>query len=177
MDAGKRCARRAMTQFLRPHRSVNSGRSALDRSLHPAGAMNMNSLVIVADAARARLFRTAKTSDAEAAVELVEVETLGAGAAAPASAAGDELRPFARQIAQHAAQFAHYHFCNPVIVVASLPVSTAIFAELERELPNAHVCRVTADMAELPPRELMRQLRQRAAFTPLPARTPGQIEL
>ena len=136
----------------------------------------MNSLVIVADLARARLFRTAKTSDAEAAVELVEVETIGA-ATAPASAAGDELRPFARQIAQHAAQFAHYHFCNPVIVVASLPVSTAIFAELERELPNAHVCRVTADMAELPPRELMRQLLQRAAFTPLPAKTPGQIEL
>jgi hypothetical protein len=138
--------------------------------------MNMNSLVIVADAARARLFRTAKTSDVEAAVELVEVETLGA-AAAPASAAGDELRPFARQIAQHAAHFAHYHFCNPLIVVASLPVSTAIFAELERELPNAHVCRVTADMAELPPRELMRQLRQRAAFTPLPMKTPGHIEL
>lgn len=137
----------------------------------------MNSLVIVADAARARLFRTAKTSDAEEGVELVEVEMLRAEPAAAESAADEELRPFARQVAQHTAQFAHYHFCNPVIVVASLPVSTAIFAELERELPNAHVCRVTGDMAELPPRELMRQLLQRAAFTPLPARTPGQIEL
>jgi hypothetical protein len=139
--------------------------------------MNMNSLVIVADAARARLFRTAKTSDAEGGVELVEVGMLGAEPAAAASAADEELRPFARQIARHAAQFAHYHFCNPVIVVASLPVSTAIFAELERELPNAHVCRVTGDMAELPARELMRQLLLRSVFTPLPARTPGQIEL
>jgi hypothetical protein len=142
--------------------------------------MNMNSLVIVADVARARLFRTAKTSDAEAAIELVEIDALdapGAEHAAPPSAADAELRPFARQIAQHAAQFAHYHFCNPVIVVASLPVSMAIFGELERELPNAHVCRVTGDMAELPPRELVRQLVQRAAFTPLSAKTPGQIEL
>jgi protein required for attachment to host cells len=139
--------------------------------------MNMNSLVIVADAARARLFRTAKTSDAEAAVELVEVEALDAGDAAPSSAVDDELPRFARQIASHAAQFAHYHFCNPFIVVASLPVSTAIFGELERELPNVHVRRVTGEMVELPPRELMHELLERAAFTPLPARTPGQIEL
>jgi protein required for attachment to host cells len=139
--------------------------------------MNMNSLVIVADAARARLFRTAKTSDAEAAVELLEVEALDANDAAPASAVGDELPRFAKQIASHAAQFAHYHFCNPFIVVASLPVSTAIFGELERELPNAHVRRVTAEMGGLPPRELMQKLLERAAFTPLPAKTPGQIEL
>jgi protein required for attachment to host cells len=139
--------------------------------------MNMNSLVIVADAARARLFRTAKTSDAEAAVELVEVDALEATNAAPAGAADEGLPRFARKVAAHAAQFAHYHFCNPCIVVASLPVSTAIFGELERELPNAHVRRVTGEMAELPPRELMRQLLERAAFTPLPAKTPGQIEL
>jgi hypothetical protein len=145
--------------------------------LHHADSMNMNSLVIVADAARARLFRTAKTGDAEAAVELVEVEGLDTDDAALSSAADGELTRFARQIASHAAQFAHYHFCNPVIVVASLPVSTAIFAELERELPNAHVRRVTSDMGDLPPRELMRKLLQQAAFSPLPAQTPGHIEL
>lgn len=145
--------------------------------MHHAGSMNMNSLVIVADAARARLFRTAKTSDAEAAVELLEVEALDAKGAAPASAVGNELPRFAKQIASHAAQFAHYHFCNPFIVVASLPVSTAIFGELERELPNAHVRRVTAEMGGLPPRELMQKLLERAAFTPLPAKAPGQIEL
>jgi protein required for attachment to host cells len=150
--------------------------------------MNMNSLIIVADAARARLFRTAKTGDVEAAIELVEIEALDASRwrgesnraeaqASPSSASDDEVVQFARQVAGRAAQFAHYHFCNPVIIVASLPLSTAMFAELERELPNAHVRRVTGDMAQLPPRELMRQLQARAAFTPLPARTPGQIEL
>jgi hypothetical protein len=135
--------------------------------------MNMNSLVIVADATCARLFRTAKTGDAEAAVELVEIDALDASA----SAAEDALPSLAKQVAAHAAQFAHYHFCNPLIVAASLPVSTAIFGELERALPNAHVRRVTGDMAHLPPRELMQQLQARAAFTPLPARTPGQISL
>jgi protein required for attachment to host cells len=158
-----------------PHSS--SGSTGLDHSLHHAGGMNMNSLVIVADTARARLFRTAKTSDAEVGIELLEVEALDAKDAIPTSAVGDDLPRFARQIASHAAQFAHYHFCNPFIVVASPPVSMAIFGELERELPNAHVRRVTAEMGELPPRELIRELLERAAFTPLPARTPGQIEL
>lgn len=152
--------------------------------------MNMNSLIIVADAARARLFRTAKTGDVEAAVELVEVEALDASRwrelgnsaesqekASLSSASDGEVVRFARQVAGRAAQFAHYHFCNPLIVVASLPLSTLLFGELERELPNAHVRRVTGDLVELPPSELMRQLQARTAFTPLPARTPGQIAL
>jgi hypothetical protein len=135
--------------------------------------MNMNSLVIVADAASARLFRTAKISDAEAGAELVEVGALEASA----STSEEALSTLAKQIAARAAEFAHHHFCNPFIVVASSPVSMSILAELERQLPNAHVRRVTGDLVRLPLGELMQQLQERAAFTPLPARTPGQIEL
>jgi protein required for attachment to host cells len=153
--------------------------------------MNMNSLIIVADASRARLFRTAATDVAEPAVELIEIDSLNASEPSDGAPRQDErtangeaepgpsesLRRFADRIAVHAAQFAHGHFCNPLIVVSDQPVSTAILAGLARELPNVHIRRVTADVAQLPPRELMQELQQRAAFTPLPARTPGRIEL
>ena len=153
--------------------------------------MNMNSLVIVSDAECARMFRTAKTAAPKAPVELVEIETIHASPAGPheaargaraaaagtAPAAGGELAPFATQIAARAAQFAHYHFCNPVLVVASETVSTAIFAELERALPNAHVRRVVADLGALRAPEILRQLEDAAAFEPWPANTPGQVAL
>ena len=155
------------------------------------GRMNMNSLVIVADAARARLFRTAATTCTEAPVELIEIGSLNAsetpdrslGKEGEPESRGAEAAPvdalprFANRIAVRAAQFAHYHFCNPFIVVSDEPVSAALLRELAHELPNAHVRRVTADVAQLPPRDLMQELQERAAFTPLPARTPGRIDL
>lgn len=163
----------------------------LDRALHKSGPMNMNSLVIVADASRARLFRTAVTPVANAPVELVEIESLHAtetpdqslrmdaraDATGAGSASAEALPRFANRIAVRAAEFAHYHFCNPFIVVSDESVSTAILGELAHELPNSHVRRVMANVADLPPRELMQELQERAAFTPLPARTPGRIDL
>jgi protein required for attachment to host cells len=153
--------------------------------------MNMNSLVIVADASRARLFRTAATNVAEPTIELIEIDSLNAAEPPDQAPRQDELaangeaenvpseslRRFADRIAIHTAQFAHGHFCNPFIVVSDQPVSAAILAGLARELPNVHVRRVTADVAQMPPRELMQELQQRAVFTPLTARTPGRIEL
>jgi hypothetical protein len=153
--------------------------------------MNMNSLVIVADASRARLFRTAATNLAEAPIELIEVgslqaceprvrdprrETQGAGGEAD-NGSSETLPGFAHRVAVGAAQFAHDHFCNPFIVVSDQPVSAALLAALAHEVPNGHIRRVTADVVQLPPRELMRELERRAAFIPLPARTPGTIEL
>ena len=147
--------------------------------------MNMNSLVLVADAASARLFRTANSGVGNAPIELVEIDAIRASGAGQGTsmkresptAGAKELALFARNIADRAAEFAHYHFCNPIIVVAGPDVSAAILSELERALPNAHIRRVMGDMAELSAPELMRELLERAAFTPLPAKTPGQIEL
>ena len=151
----------------------------------------MNSLVIVADASCARLFRTAATDATQAPVELIEVGSLHLSETEDRSPPKDArvegrvgepapvetLPRFANRIAVRAAQFAHYHFCNPFIVVSEEPESAAILGELAHELPNAHVRRVTADVAQLPPRELMRALQERAAFTPPTARTPGRIDL
>ena len=148
--------------------------------------MNMNSLVLVADAACARLFRTANSGVGKAPIELVEIDAIHASEAVrerpsmkheSVDAGASELALFARNIADKAAEFAHYHFCNPVIVVAGPEVSAAILSELERALPNAHIRRVLGDIAELSAPELMEELLERAAFTPLPAQTPGQIAL
>jgi len=148
--------------------------------------MNMNSLVLVADAASARLFRTANSGVAKAPIELIEMDAIHAPGAAGQDASMERaslsdgaraLALFARDIADRAAEFAHYHFCNPIIVVAGPGVSASILSELERALPNAHIRRVTGDMAALSAPELMHELLERAAFTPLPAKTPGQIEV
>jgi protein required for attachment to host cells len=148
--------------------------------------MNLNSLIIVADASRARLFRTAQTNIVAEPVELIEIDAIDcpAGRIGPANAneasspygvsasdaphveaRGDApLSGFARQIAARAAQFAHYHFCNPVIVAAPADVYMAIQAELARELPHVYTRSVIGDIAELPPRQLMHDLQERGAF-------------
>jgi hypothetical protein len=148
--------------------------------------MNLNSLLIVADASRARLFRTAQTNVAAEPVELIEIDAVerpegrvgaadpdeapspsGATASDPhhVEARGDApLGGFAHQTAVRAARFAHYHFCNPVIVAAPGDVYTAIQAELARELPHVYTRSVIGDFAQLPPRQLMHDLRERGAF-------------
>ncbi len=131
--------------------------------------MNMNSLIIVADASRARLFRTAQTNVVAEPVELIEIDAVAAGApAAPdpgAASADPPLSGLARRVAERAAQFAHYHFCNPVIVAAPDEVYAAIQTELARELPHVYTRSVIGNVAELPPRQLMHDLQQRGAFT------------
>jgi hypothetical protein len=141
--------------------------------------MNLNSLVIVADASRARLFRTAQTNVPSEPVELIEVdalqrsETLGEAPTAgrrhsihtgAPEGQRDELRQFARNIANRAARFAEYHFCSPVIVAGELDVSSAVQDELGRELPGVYTRAFSGDAASLPPRELLRDLARRGAF-------------
>jgi hypothetical protein len=111
--------------------------------------MNMNSLVIVADPSRARLFRTAATNLAEVPIELIEVgslqaceprvrdprrETQGAGGEAD-NGSSETLPGFAHRVAVGAAQFAHDHFCNPFIVVSDQPVSAALLAHSRMRCP------------------------------------------
>lgn len=128
--------------------------------------MNMNSLIIVADASRARLFRTAQTNVAAEPVELIEIDAVDAHApAADAAPADAALSDLSRRVAACAAQFAHYHFCNPVIVAAPDDVYAAIQRELARELPHVSTRSVIADVAELPPRQLMHDLQRRGAFS------------
>jgi protein required for attachment to host cells len=137
--------------------------------------MNMNSLVIAADASRARLFRTAQTNVGEHPVELIEIDVLDDSEAQAHDAV--ELRRFAEQIAERAAQFARYHFCNPVVLAAPSAVSSVMLAELERKLSNVYIHPIIGDMARLPARALMLALQERAAFiSPLPS-APGSIPL
>jgi protein required for attachment to host cells len=143
------------------------------------GSMNMNSLIIVADAARARLFRTApinvtdsqpSTEHGEEQVELIEVDALDAREAPlgqPESAeAHDELerRRFAQQVVERVARFAQYHFCNPVIVAAPQPVASSIVDELGREVRNTYVRTFIGDFEELPPGAVLDDLQRRGAF-------------
>jgi hypothetical protein len=124
--------------------------------------MNLNSLIIVADASRARLFRTAQTNEVAEPVELIEIEAIEG----PEQRLGgpDALNGFARQIARCAAGFAQYHFCNPVIVAAPGDIYDAIQSALARELPHAYTRSVIGDIAQLPPRKLLRDLQERGAF-------------
>jgi hypothetical protein len=124
--------------------------------------MNLNSLIIVVDASRARLFRTAQTNIAAEPVELIEIEAIEGPAKCVEGP--DALNGFARQIAGCAALFAHYHFCNPVIVAAPSDIYDAIESELARELPHVQTRGVIGDIAQLPPRQLLRDLQERGAF-------------
>jgi hypothetical protein len=147
--------------------------------------MNLNSLIIVADASRARLFRTAQTNIAAEPVELIEIEAIegpekrvgqpdidpsarltaeAAGARPPDARRDAPLSAFAQRIAQCAAGFAQYHFCNPVIVAGPGDIYAAIQSALARELPHVYTRSVIGDIAQLPPRQLLRDLQQRGAF-------------
>jgi protein required for attachment to host cells len=134
--------------------------------------MNLNSLVIVADASRARLFRTAQTNVAAEPVELIEIDAIErpprsanrSNADHVAAPGDDSLSGFSRQIAERAARFAHYHLCNPVIVAAPGDVYAAIQTELARELPRVYTRSVIGDIAQLPPHQLMHDLQERGAF-------------
>jgi hypothetical protein len=148
--------------------------------------MNLNSLIIAADASHARLYRTAHPNDAPSQVELIEVDALMRVDASEASANADEgcmqgqargasneptgdarLQAFARRIAERAATFARYHFCNPMIVSATADTYPALRDELARELPHVYVRSVIGDIAQLPAPELLNALSARKMFAPV----------
>jgi len=119
--------------------------------------MNLNSLVIAADASSARLFRTGQTNHVEEPVELIQIDQLEPAAQEPGL--------FARQIAERVARFAELHLCNPIIIAATSAMSPVLTAEIEREVPRSYVRPVVGDWAELPVRQLMDDLRERGAFS------------
>jgi hypothetical protein len=136
--------------------------------------MNLNSLIIAADASRARLFRTAQTNLEQTPVELLEVDAIERGSTTSNKAdAGsepqrkEELRAYVRQIAERGAHFAEYHFCNPIIVSATHGVSPLLVEALEREVPHVYLRSVSGDAASLPTSELLDSLREQEAFTPV----------
>lgn len=148
--------------------------------------MNMNSLIIVADASRARLFRTAQTNVAEAPVELVELDSVEApvreaahrdrGLADRAQSDAD-LDSFAIRVAERVARFASHHFCNPVVVTAPQELSASLVAELEYRLSDGCIHRIAGDFSGLPAPELLHELQKREAFGSPGASTPGTIAL
>lgn len=157
--------------------------------------MNPNALIVVADAARARLFQLVQTGAPRAPIALREAESLVHPEArvkegerytdsAPAATragkgpghtmddhrgahAAEERRRFARQIAQAVARSVREHSQNPVIVVASHPVCAGLAEELARELPKeVYVRSEIGEFTELTPSELLEELESRGVFAP-----------
>lgn len=117
--------------------------------------MLQNSLIIVADAASARLYRLAQTSCAESPLDPIEVATL--------DAAPDPRQLFAQRIARRAADFAACHACNPLIVAATPELLAPLLVELEGEVPSVYVRPLAGQFMQRPPSELMAELVRRYA--------------
>ena len=158
--------------------------------------MNLNSLIVVADAARARIFRTVPGRTARAAVELVELDSLVhpearlregdryAGSFAAGVRSGkvgsshglddhrsahdaEDRRRFVRQIAVTTGQRVHEWGASRVIVVATHVLHAPLSDELERELPReVYVRRELGELTELSPSELLSALEARGVFRP-----------
>lgn len=155
--------------------------------------MNQNSLIIAADAARARLFRLRASSAPRAPVELVEVASLvrpearikegdrfddsaplgGRSLAAHGHGLDDHredheaeaLRRFAKQIAEVVSSVAREHECNPIISAATHTISRALSTELSRRVPkNVYLRTELGELTELSPSELLRELRERGVL-------------
>jgi hypothetical protein len=137
--------------------------------------MNFNSLIIVADASSARLFRTAQTNDPTRPVELIEVASVRAGdsATSDTTRATPEAAPgparaqgsLFQRVADLAAAFAQYHFCSPIIVAAEQDAAPELADALVRHLPNVPVRPIHTDMAGWPANDVLRELQRREAFT------------
>lgn len=157
--------------------------------------MNINALIVVADSARARLFRLVKTDAPRAPVALREAEALVhpesrikegnryTDSAPAATRAGqgpghtvddhrgaheaEERRRFARQIARAVARSVRENSQNPVIAVASHAMHAGLTAELASELPKeVYVRSEIGELTELSPSELLEDLEDRAVFAP-----------
>lgn len=156
--------------------------------------MNLNTLVIAADAARARIFRTVPGRNPRAAIELVELDGLvhpearlreseryagsfPSGVRPGKSGSshglddnrsahdGEDLRRFVRQIAELAAQRLQEIDGNRVIVTATHALHAMLSSELERGLPReAYVRREIGEFTALSPSDLLNALEERGAF-------------
>jgi len=156
--------------------------------------MNPNTLVIVADAARARFFRVAQTEQPRAPFTLVEIEDLvhpearikesdrhsgsfpaGVRSSMQGSAhglndhrqahEGEERHRFAKSLAGVTARVVNEHSLNPVIVVATHSMHALALNELERQLPkNVYVRAEVGEFTEHSPSQLFAELSQRGVF-------------
>jgi len=156
--------------------------------------MNLNTLIIVADAARARIFRTVAGRSPRSAIELVELDGLvhpearlresaryagsfpaGVRSGKVGSSHGlddhrsahdaEDRRRFVRHIAMTAAQRLQEIDGNRVIVVATHALHALLSDELERELPReAYVRREIGEYTEVSPSDLLNTLEARGVF-------------
>jgi hypothetical protein len=158
--------------------------------------MNLNSLIVVADAARARIFRTMPGRTEREPVELVELDSLVhpegrlresdryAGSFPAGVRPGkvgsrhalddhrsahdaEDRRRFVRQIAVTTAQRVHEWGANRVIAVATHTLHAPLSDELERELPReVYLRRELGEFTESSPSELLSALDGRGVFQP-----------
>jgi protein required for attachment to host cells len=158
--------------------------------------MNLNTLVIVADAARARLLRVVETEEPRARFALREEGSLvhpvarikeserysdsfpgGARASRNGSAHtfddhrlahdAEERRRFARSIAEVAAHLVNEQALNPVIVTATHAMHSVLMGELSQVLPkHVYVRSELGELSEHSPAQLLHDLTERGLFRP-----------
>jgi protein required for attachment to host cells len=156
--------------------------------------MNLNTLIVVADAARARLFRMERTDAPRAPIQLREAESLvhpearvkeserhngsvptavRPGKAGHGHTLGDhrgaheleQRRRFAKTIAQTIASSVKQHEQNPVITLTTHAMHALLSSELERGLPREILVRSeVGEFSELTPSELLEELKERGAL-------------
>jgi protein required for attachment to host cells len=162
-------------------------------------SMNMNTLVVVVDAARARLFQLAASTAPRAPVELRETESVvnpearikqseryngshamgtrtgRSGRGGQEHVVGDhraqhdaeDLRRFAKLVAESVARSARENVKNPVLLVATHPMHAVVKSELERELPREVYLRSqVGELTDLGGPQLLEALQERGMFAP-----------
>jgi len=158
--------------------------------------VNMYTLIVVADAARARIFRTVTSRSPRMAFELAELDSLvhpearlresdryagsfPAGVRTGKGGSGhalddrrgahdaEDVRRFLRQIADKAAERVGEWAANRVIVFATHAVHAQLSRELERTLPrDVYVRHEIGELTEATPSELSSALEERGVFRP-----------
>jgi protein required for attachment to host cells len=158
--------------------------------------MNMNALIVVADAARARMFRMAEMDDPRSPVALCEVESLvhpesrikagerytgsatsgvRTGAAGPGHRLDDhreahdreERRRFANSIAGAVQEYTKASSKNPVIVIATHAMHSLLNDALGRELGREIYLRSEiGELSQLSPHQLLAEVSRRGLLQP-----------
>jgi protein required for attachment to host cells len=156
--------------------------------------MNVNTLIVVADSSRARLFRIARTDAPRAPFVLQETESLvhpeariqegdrhtGSLPAAHSGKAGqgghtlddhrgaheaEERRRFAKAICHSVARSVMEHDHPAVIALSTHALQALLAGELERELPKeVRVRSEIGEFSELSPSALLEELERRGAL-------------
>jgi protein required for attachment to host cells len=155
--------------------------------------MNTDTLIIVADSARARLFRIVKSDAPRAPFALQEAASLvnpearvkegerqsGASPVAAHSGKGgghafedhreahetEERRRFARSVSHSAALSVKEHKQTTVVALSTHALHSLLSRELERELPkDIRIRTEIGEFSELTPSELLEELQHRGAL-------------